>query len=466
MSLQSRKTSSEKRKQLTNNLIESLKVGNTSPIDRKKVKDGQKFFDGSGLYLQISRTGRKVFRYKYYSFIERYENGKPKPKVVTVGHFSKNGNAKDTFTLEQAQAEYKKAMAMLKGERIDPQQALQNEQRELEKEEKRQKSTFKVVSLLWLENQLHFTLSHKNKVLARLEGDCFPIIGDKPIDEVTREEIQKIARVIIDRKAHDTARRVVAWLEKIFDDALFNGLIPSDPTSGIKKRLPKPIRGKFKAVTSPGRLREILLTIDEIPGNIVVRSALKLLPHVFVRQMELRHARWCDFDFTTGLWHLSKAKKRGRSIADANIDQQVKDFIVPLSQQTIKILQDLKPFTAGSEYVFPGQDSLTRPISNMALGIALKRAGITDTTPHGFRSTFKTLCSEIFDVESQITEHMLSHSPETDKYGYFRGSFLAQRRALAQVWSDYIDQLKLGQPGIVGLKKKYIELTEHFKKGG
>jgi len=63
MSLQTEKVSSAKRKQLTNNLIESLKVGNVSPIDRKKVKDGQKFFDGSGLYIQISKTGSKIFRY-------------------------------------------------------------------------------------------------------------------------------------------------------------------------------------------------------------------------------------------------------------------------------------------------------------------------------------------------------------------------------------------------------------------
>jgi len=465
MSLQTEKVGSTKRKQLTNKLIESLKVGNVSPIDRKKIRDGQKFFDGTGLYVQISIAGSKIFRYKYYSPDERYANGKLKPKVVTIGSFSSKGNARDTFTLEQALAEYKKAVAMLKCDNVDPQKALQVEQQKVKKEQKRQENTFKVLSLRWLENQLEFTSEHREKVLARLEGDCFPIIGRKPIDEVTREDIQKIANVITGRKAYDTARRVISWLERIFDDAHFTGLIPSDPTAGIKKRLPKPVRGKFKAVTDPGRLREILLTIDEIPGNIIVRSALKLLPHVFVRQMELRHAKWSDLDFDRGLWVLHKAKKKGRSIADKNISEQEKDFIVPLSRQTIEILQELKPFTVGSEYVFPGLDSVTRPISDMTLLVALKRAGINDTTPHGFRSTFKTLCSEVFDAESAVTEHMLSHSAETDKYGYFRGSFLAHRRALAQVWSDYIEQLKTGQPDIAALKRQYIDLTDQYKSG-
>jgi len=99
---------------------------------------------------------------------------------------------------------------MLKCYNVDPQKALQVEQQKVKKEQKRQENTFKVLSLRWLENQLEFTSEHREKVLARLEGDCFPIIGRKPIDEVTREDIQKIANVITGRKAYDTARRVIS----------------------------------------------------------------------------------------------------------------------------------------------------------------------------------------------------------------------------------------------------------------
>lgn len=463
MSLQKAKASSAKRKQLTNNLISALKVGNVSPIDRKKIRDNQKFFDGSGLYLQISKTGHKIFRYKYYSRDEKYDDGRPKPKVVTLGEFAVDGDGEISFSLEQAQAKYRQAMAAFKRDKIDPQKTILDEKKEIEKELERKGKTFKLLALEWLNKQIDFTSEHKKKILARFEGDCFPLIGNKPIDEVTRQDIDGIKKVIVDRGAIDTARRVISWLEKIFDEALFNEVIPSDPTSGIKKRLPKVIRGKFKAVTDPVKLREILLIIDEIPAHPTVKTALKLLPHIFVRQMELRYARWKEMDFERGLWTLHKAKVKGRSIADEKIEQHEKDFIVPLSKQVIDLLKDLKPFAGESEFCFPGLDSLTRPISNMALGVALKRAGITETTPHGFRSTFKTLCGEIFDIDKNITEHMLSHCAETDKYGYHRGSFLAQRRALAQVWSDYIDQLKKGAPDIAGLKKLYLELTEQYK---
>jgi integrase len=445
-------------KKLTNDLIESFKVGNINPLNRRKIKDGQKISDGSGLYIQISKTGKKTFRFRYRSLEDK------KQTVVTLGDFDQKGDGVSSFTLEQAQAGYKKFIDLRKREKIDPKTLIEKEEESRLQEQKLSEYTFYIAANEWLQKQTDFTQGHKEKVVEAFKKNCYPIIGKKPMNTITRADIQKIADDITGRGANDTARRVISWLEKIFDDALFSGKIEADPTAGIKKRLPKAIRGKFKAVTDPAKLRDILIALDEIPGEITVRTALKLLPHIFVRQMELRLARWQDFDFKNNLWTLHKSKVKGRSIADENIDDQEKDFVIPLSSQVVALLEGLKPYTCGSELVFPGQDSITRPISNGTLNMALKRIGITETTPHGFRSTFKTLCSEVFDVPLNITEHALSHSAKSDAYGYHRGTFLPQRRALAQVWSNYIDQLKAGEPDIPSLKKQLAELTEHFKK--
>lgn len=451
-----RQTGSPKR--LTNDLIEKLKVGNINPLDRKKIKNLQKIYDGTGLFIQISSTGRKTFRFRYRTLEDK------KQVVVTLGDFDQNGDGVNLFTLEQAQASYKKFMDLRRREKIDPKSQLQKEEKARLQARERSEYTFEVAARAWLNSQREFTAKHKEKVMQSFAKNCFPIIGDLPMNEITRAEIQKIADDITDRGANDTARRVISWLEKIFDDALFSHKINSDPTTGIKKRLPKAIRGKHKAVTEPAKLRDLLLAIDEIPGAMTVKTALKILPHIFVRQMELRLARWQDFDFKNKLWTLHKSKVKGRSIADKTINEQAKDFIVPLSAQVIKLLEELRPYTCSSELVFPGQDSLTRPISNGTLNVALKRMGITETTPHGFRTTFKTLCSEVFDVPLNISEHALSHSASSDPYGYHRGSYLAYRRALAQTWSDYLDQLKEGNPDIPALKKQLAELKEKYQR--
>ena len=452
------KTQIKSKRKLTNDLIELLKVGNISPIDRKKIKDNQKISDGSGLYIQISKTGSKTFRFRYRSLSDK------KPIVVTLGKFAIDGNGVSFFTLEQAQSEYKKYMDLRKREKIDPKEIIESEENEKKQESNSLSFTFEVAACEWLERQSAFTAKHREKVLQSFQKNCFPIIGKKPMIDICRKDIQRITDTIINRGANDTARRVVAWLEKIFDDAIFSEKIETDPTSGIKKRLPKAVRGKFKAVTDPKKLKAVLLSIDDIPGSIVIKTALKILPHIFVRQMELRLARWQDFDFDNQVWKLHKSKVKGRSISDQSIKDQEKDFVVPLSRQVIELLKDLKPFTCGSDLVFPGQDSLTRPISNGALNMALKRMGIIETTAHGFRSTFKTLCSELFDVPLHITEHALSHSASSDPYGYHRGTFLAHRKAIAQTWSDYLEQLKRGEPDIKNLKRQLSDLIEKNQK--
>jgi integrase len=449
-------------KQLTNDLIESLKVGNINPLNRKKIKHQQKFYDGSGLYVCVSKTGKKTFRFKYRSV-----GDSKKEAVITLGDFDKNGDGVNTFTLEQAQAGYKKFMDLRKREGIDPKDVLRKQEEARGLAQEQETYTFEVAAMEWLPKQSGFTAGHKKKVIDAFKKNCYPTIGKKPMNTITRADIQKIGDDIAGRGAKDTARRVIAWLEKIFDDALFSRKIEADPTAGIKKRLPKAVRGHFKAVVDADKLREVLLVIDDIPGSIQVRAALKLLPLIFVRQMELRLAKWKDFDFKRKVWTLHKSKKKGRSIADDNIDEQPFDYFVPLSDQIIKILEELRPYCCGSEYVFPGQDSITRPISNGTLNVAMKRMGITETTCHGFRSSFKTLAMEKLGVSKPVTEHALSHSAKSDDpLGYFRGSYLPQRRALAQVWCNYIDQLKAGEPDIQALKKQLEDLTIAFEKEG
>jgi integrase len=93
--------------------------------------------------------------------------------------------------------------------------------------------------------------------------------------------------------------------------------------------------------------------------------------------------------------------------------------------------------------------------------------GIIETTCHGFRSSFRTLSMEKLGVSRSVAEHAMSHSAKSDEsMGYFRGSYLPQRRALAQVWCNYIDQLKAGEPDIPALKKQLEDLTIAFEKEG
>jgi len=342
------KSSVKKVFKLTNDRIKKLKVGNIDPATKKMVTNNQKIYNGSGLYIQVSDSGKKTFRYKYYVSI----GGKNCSRVATIGIFSDEGNDFDAFTLEQAEVRYRRAMVLLKNDNIDPKASLKLENENRERENALEKRTFRVCAQEWLDKQTAYTSQHKKVVQDRLLRDCYPVIGEIPIREVTRDHLIKITDAIIDRKATDTAHRLVACMGKIFDDEVFKGNIASDPSAGLKKRLPAVIRERFKAVIEADKFREVLLDIERIPATTSVKNALRLLPHLSVRQMELRQAKWKDIDMDQGLWKLRKSKKKGRSIADADSENQEKDYIVPLSKQVITILRGLKPAVVR----FVGQD--------------------------------------------------------------------------------------------------------------
>jgi len=93
----------------------------------------------------------------------------------------------------------------------------------------------------------------------------------------------------------------------------------------------------------------------------------------------------------------------------------------------------------------PSKRPALRPMSEGALGSALRRLGYSSDThvPHGFRSSFSTLAntSRLFDAD--IIEAALAHSDGNQiRSIYNRATYDADRTRLAQWWGDYMDDLR------------------------
>lgn len=64
-------------------------------------------------------------------------------------------------------------------------------------------------------------------------------------------------------------------------------------------------------------------------------------------------------------------------------------------------------------------------------------------TSHGFRATASTLLNESGRWHPDAIERALAHSdPDNVRAAYHRGSHWAERVAMAQWWSDYLDHLR------------------------
>ena len=155
---------------------------------------------------------------------------------------------------------------------------------------------------------------------------------------------------------------------------------------------------------------------------------------VFVRPGELRKAEWMDIELETAEWRYTITKTNTQ-------------HIVPLSKQAIEILEEIKPLTGNSQYVFPSARSSKRPMSDNAVLAAFRRMGIEkhEMTGHGFRAMARTILDEVLGFRPDFIEHQLAHAVrDPNGRAYNRTAHLPERKKMMQAWANYLDKLKEG----------------------
>jgi integrase len=282
-------------------------------------------------------------------------------------------------------------------------------------------NTFAAIAKEFIEdNRNRWSESHLNHVEQCLERDIYPWLGNRPVKELTAQEVLATLKRIVDRGALESAARAEC-----------------DVTTDLRGAVSSPVKGHFAAITEPKPLAQLLRDIDSYGGNFVMRTALQLQPSIFARPANLAMAEWREFDLDTAEWRIAADKMK---MKDAHI--------VPLSTQAIILLRDIYPFTGSGQYVFASnQGKSGEPhISRESIGAALRRMGYQGQhMAHGFRTTASTLLHEQ-GFNSDMIERQLSHAERNRiKAAYNRAQHLPERRKMMQSWADYLDGLKLQQ---------------------
>ena len=125
------------------------------------------------------------------------------------------------------------------------------------------------------------------------------------------------------------------------------------------------------------------------------------------------------------------------------------EHIVPLSNQAVKILEELCPLTGHGRFVFSSERTPRgdRCMSENTINAALKRMGFGKDimTGHGFRAMARTILDEELGVRVDFIEHQLAHAvKDPNGRAYNRTALLPGRHKMMQQWSDYLDNLKNG----------------------
>jgi integrase len=178
----------------------------------------------------------------------------------------------------------------------------------------------------------------------------------------------------------------------------------------------------------------LLRAVDSYEGQPETRHALQLLPLVFVRPGELRHAEWSEFDLDAAVWSIPAAKMKMR-----------RDHRLPLSEQAVAILREIHRLTGRGKFVFPSIRSKDRPMSNNTMNAALRRMGFgkNEMTAHGFRSVASTFLNESGKWSVDAIERALAHGEKNSvRAAYDRGDRWNERVLMMQWWADHLEELK------------------------
>jgi integrase len=377
-----------------------------------------KVSDFEGLFVLVKPNGSKLWQFKYrINGVER---------LLSIGQYPDVSLAKARKAKEIARSQL--------ADGIDPSEAKQEAKAQAREAHG---NTFEKIGAAFLNKQ---QIEGKSK--ATLDKTAYHLklantaFGRKPITKITAPMILKCLRKVEAKGNYETAHRLRARIGSVFRYAVASGLAETDPTYALKDALIKPTRVHRAAITAPKAFGALLREVGAFEGQAVTRIGLKFLALTAQRPGEVRHAKWEEFDFQEKVWALPADKMKMR-----------RDHYVPLSEQAIALLHDLRMITGNGAYLFPSLRSWQRPMSENTLNAALRRMGYSgeEMTAHGFRASFSTLANESGLWNPDAIEAALAHVERNEvRKAYNRGSYWDERVKLADWWASKLDDMRAG----------------------
>jgi integrase len=379
----------------------------------KNAKPGSKpvkLVDGNGLYLEVRPSGAKLWRYRYR--IVGKEN------VFALGEYPQDGLAKARTLRAEARELVKQG--------IHP---AHNRKAQKAVRAAENANTFEAVAREWIAKKRDgWTPYYLRQVERFMEADVFPHIGALPIRAVTAAHLLEIVNRIEKRGAATVALLVRQWGSAIFRYAVATLRADSDPAAALKGAITRP-KVQHHRPLSRGDIPAFLKALEKYGGYRTTAIAMRVLMLTFVRTVELRAAKWQEFDLDNAEWRIPAERMKMRE-----------PHIVPLSRQAVELLRELHTLTGGQAWLFPNYRSPKTCMTGTTLNRALERMGYGGVfSAHGFRATASTILNEA-GFRPDVIERQLAHKERNKARGsYNRAEYLEERRAMMQQWADLID---------------------------
>ncbi len=383
----------------------------------KKAKPTDKPYtitDGQGLFLIVSPTGSKSWRFNYYRPISK------KRAKIALGMYPEI-TLSDARTLRN---EYKRLLA----NGIDPQEHCK--QLELQKLQSKQNTLFAIAEK-WKQKK---STTVKEKTLKprwrMLEKNIFPVLGELPISDISPMQLSNAVKPVFDRGTANTGLVIIQMINEIMVFAVNLGIIEFNKCANVASTFNVKKDTKHQPTIRPEELPEFMSAFRNSAIDLVVKLLIEFSLLTMVRPNEAANAEWGEINFDEAIWSIPAERMKMK-----------RAFTVPLSPQAIKLLHKLQPITGRSRFIFQSPRSPQKPMSATTANAAIRRIGYNGRlTSHGLRSIASTYLSEKFtEINVEIIEACLSHQSKNPvRNAYNRSTYLEQRRPLMNDWGEFV----------------------------
>ena len=293
-------------------------------------------------------------------------------------------------------------------------------------------NSFELIALEWHEHKKpSWSKGYATDILEYLKKDIFPHIGKRPIADINAKEMLDVFRKMEKRGVLDKLKKTRQACRQIFTYAVISDRAGHNPVSDLVGVLKAPKQKHFPHL-SVTELGEFHRQLEQYSGSKITQIATQLLMLTGLRTIELRSAEWTEIDFEKRLWQIPVARMKMK-----------RPHMVPLSDEALRLLEELRVITGGFRFIFPGRNDSRKSMSEASINQVIKKIGYAGrATGHGFRHTLSTILHEQ-GFDSAWIETQLAHADRNTIRGtYNHAQYLDGRREMMQWYADYLNKLK------------------------
>ena len=385
-------------------------------VNQAKPKDKEyNLIDGEGLMLRVKPTGTKSWLFNYYHPITK------KRKNYSIGLYP-------TITIIDAR-KIRLELKRLISNGIDPKESKDAETRIAQVATSQ---TLRLIAESWFDVKKTKIAETTSRSLWRnFENHLFPKLGHIAISQINAPETINVLKPLAAKGTLETTDKIIGHLNEVMTFAVNTGIIHHNPLAGIKAAFQTP-KAVNMPTLKPEELPELIDKLSYASIKITTRCLIEWQLHTMVRPSEASGAEWEEIDFENNLWRIPDNRMKKK-----------KEHVVPLTKQTLAILNRMKPISGHRKFVFPSDRDTSKPSNSQTANMALKRMGFEGRlVAHGMRALASTTLNEKgFDAD--IIEAALAHSDKNEiRRAYNRAEYIERRRDLMSWWSEHIEKAK------------------------